>query len=769
MNTSTTTTSTFHRHQWRSVASSALRTASACVLIGCATIYFPSAFRRQLSSPALSYSTAIIITGCGDATLGDAVAGAVDALLGVAQATPPAALGLFLIKRAVPRALRAPLAAPLMVAVIAFLVAMGGSQTRPVVKRVALGQTVIAYATAFDRVGRVSGGAELIMQPVRVGASALIGATAVLITHALPYPRLACREARKNSSQFTNIMMEKARLLVKAFCADNKDSADAYISQARSLSCQGAKLLQHIKLKQASIQWETPKIILPTNCRPLLPERLQALETPLKGMELSLINTHSFPIKTSDHQNLNHLLNTPPETVHLNFPTTRQDLPLLFFLFCMDLFKHAYTSLSACTTETRVAPSSATDDNTTPVGPTKQKPADNNHWFDKRRLTEAVWCALTLGLAYFLGTIYSPGNGHWAGLIVATGLTLGREPTFKLANLKALGTALGSIYGVFGLLISEHLMELRFLVLLPWIIFTGFLRKSRMYGQAGATTAVVSALIVLGRRNYGTPTKFALMRVSETFIGLFCSILVDLVSRPTRASTLAKKQVRKCLASLRECIGAIRSLDIREQQKKLSRDIGQLCKFIEEAEAEPNFWFLPFPGACYKKALNSLSKASEFLLFMTYVMKKEEFISEVLELFVEEVSLSLSRLEEVLKIKSLSMMDANEVTSDIESGKGSGKERRQVLGMKEEEMERILDGFLEHCREVTERTEANEGEEGSGREMVLRLSTLGFCIHGLMRGTREIEMGLQELLQKENPSSHINLCEIYYKIREVNV
>ncbi|KAK1322319.1 hypothetical protein QJS10_CPA03g01521 [Acorus calamus] len=89
--------------------------------------------------------------------------------------------------------------------------------------------------------------------------------------------------------------------------------------------------------------------------------------------------------------------------------------------------------------------------------------------------------------------------------------------------------------------------------------------------------------------------------------------------------------------------------------------------------------------------------------------------------------------------------------------------------MEEEEMERILDGFLEHGREVTERTEAKEGEEGSGREMVLRLSTLGFCIQGLMRGTREIEMELLELLQKENPSSHINLCEIYYTIQEVNV
>ncbi|KAK1272112.1 hypothetical protein QJS04_geneDACA023480 [Acorus gramineus] len=117
----------------------------------------------------------------------------------------------------------------------------------------------------------------------------------------------------------------------------------------------------------------------------------------------------------------------------------------------MDLFKHAYTSLSAHTPETRVAPSTATDDNTTPVGPTKQKPADNNHWFDKPQLTEAV----------------RPGNGHWARLIVATGFAPSREPTFKSANLKAQGTVLGSVYGVFGSLISNHLMELWFLILLP--------------------------------------------------------------------------------------------------------------------------------------------------------------------------------------------------------------------------------------------------------------------------------------------------------------
>ncbi|KAG4955617.1 hypothetical protein JHK82_041331 [Glycine max] len=104
------------------------------------------------------------------------------------------------------------------------------------------------------------------------------------------------------------------------------------------------------------------------NCLSLI-ERLQEVDTNLRGMELALSCTNSFPMSNILDQDLKHVLNSLEEHVTLTIkqakqslrggsltvpesnaktithflqslhtiPTTHQDLPIFFFLFCAKL------------------------------------------------------------------------------------------------------------------------------------------------------------------------------------------------------------------------------------------------------------------------------------------------------------------------------------------------------------------------------------------------------------------------------------------------
>ncbi|XWS74154.1 hypothetical protein CRYUN_Cryun02cG0191300 [Craigia yunnanensis] len=325
-----------------------------------------------------------------------------------------------------------------------------------------------------------------------------------------------------------------------------------------------------------------------------------------------------------------------------------------------------------------------------------------------------------------------------------------REATFKVANIKAQGTVLGTVYGVIGCFLFERFLPIRFLSLLPWFLFTSFLRQSKMYGQVGGISAVIGAVLILGRKNFGPPTEFAVARIIETFIGLSCSIVVELLFQPTRASTLTKIELSKSLETLYECIGSV-SLQVSEanlveNQKKLKIHVNQLGKFIGEAEVEPNFWFLPFHSACYDGDL---------------------------KLFKESVGSLIKYLGKMSLIKSLPILDKefekNNISHRLEMGKSPCPNFFRVFGSDDEdEMDNILSSFLQHSKEVVDITHGIEGEKEIKSQIVLSLSALGYCIKSLIRETSQIEEGIRELVQWENPSRHVNLHEISCKLRALN-
>lgn len=515
---------------------------------------------------------------------------------------------------------------------------------------------------------------------------------------------------------------------------------------------------------------------------------------PLKGMEIALTSSDSVPIKSfSMQQDLESNLSILRDQISLKLlkPNNCHDekLPLkktfqnvvatlvqnpcdlssLFFLFCMSLLlRKPPCTIPADGSKEKVTPTATEPDSDSFSEEPDQVPRDKSKprfsfKLHKQRVIASLKCSLALSLAVVLGMLFSKDNAFWSGLTVAITFTPQRESTFTFANLRAQGTLLGSIYGVFGSSISEHLMELRFLVLLPWIIFTGFLRNSRMYGQAGSIAAILSAIFILGRRNYGSPAEFSITRLCETFIGLSCSIFVELILQRTRASTLAREQLCQSLATLRKCIGSM------EGDKKLRDQVGVLKQCITEANAEPNLWFLPLNAANFLNLHESLSKMVDFMYFIGQGLEKisldfdgieeplmdeiKERINGDIEKFKEAACASIKCLEVVC---SLNNSRPHDIELEIVE---QGLSEFGLLSNIHEQFEKIEMEVME-----TFQMERLSSWEIKG-ELVLSVGCIGFCLRELMKEIKEMEKGVIALIQWENPGRNINLNEVYCKLR----
>ena len=536
-------------------------------------------------------------------------------------------------------------------------------------------------------------------------------------------------------------------------------------------------------------------------------QRLQELETPLMGMSIALSSCQKFPMKLLNlelkdglHKLEEHIdmsftriknrlpfdlatvseSNTDDEVDALqalqSVPTEQKDLPSFFFLFCLKLLQNKVLGTKRDDPPNK---SAKVDDSQ------NKQIHQGSICTGAKRLMPAFKCALSLFLAVLFGLMYSKKDGYWSGLPVAITFAASREATFKVANLKAQGTVLGTVYGVLGCFLFERYVKLRFISLFPWFVITELLRRSKMYAQAGGVSAVIGAVLILGRTGFRSPSEFAIARIVETFIGLSCSILVNISFQPTRASTLAKTQLSASLKSLHECVEGINLsfssiTKFRESQKGLKSSVTELRKFIAEAEVEPNFWFLPFHGAAYNKVLKSLSKMVDVLHFgaesIEFIEKElhgphhdrhVEIMTELdsdIQVLKEKVGNSVKCCEGITKIKSVAVLETeiekNGIACDVEAGKASIPSMFMSSDYDlDNKIEKILSCYLGNVKKMIDRDERQEK-----KQMVLGLSGLAFCMGILVAETTEVEKTIEELVQWENPSSHVNLHDISFKI-----
>lgn len=370
------------------------------------------------------------------------------------------------------------------------------------------------------------------------------------------------------------------------------------------------------------------------------------------------------------------------------------------------------------------------------------------------RLQFAFKCSFCLGLAVLLGLTFDKENGCWAGLTIAISFVEGRQAIFTIANYRVQGTALGSVYGVICCFLF-HYEELRLIALLPWVVFTSFLRHSRMYGQTGGVSAAIGALVILGRKNYGPPNEFAISRLTEVFIGLSAFIVVELFLQPTRAATLAKNQAYLTLRHLQDCIKETRIhknqktqefSDLKEKQRNLSYLVSQLKEFVGDAEMEPSFWFLPFNASCYKNLVQSMSNVVDMLCFVSHNL---ELLSKLAETDLgsklqEQINNELQILQETLS--SAHIYQEEDITTEsqpaIEEEMEAGKLRSGGKSVVQ---------TVEHTEIVTDSDDEADGDDKNLRERMIQcLSATRFCISSVMRELENINFCMREIVIIEN-------------------
>lgn len=430
------------------------------------------------------------------------------------------------------------------------------------------------------------------------------------------------------------------------------------------------------------------------------------------------------------------------------------------------------------------------------------------------RVIIALKCSLSLGLSVLFGILCSQQRGYRAGIAVAIGMGCSRESTFKLANIRAQGTAAGSVYAVIASSLTGGCIIMRTAALIPWVIFTSFLRQSKTYGYAGGLSAFIAAVVILGQKDVEHPSEFAIVRTTETFIGIGCYILIELTLQPRRASTLARKELVIGLCSLRDftislvsaqirrgCVHsyALALLELKEKQKRLKSHICRLRNYIEEAKVEPDFWFLPFPSSIYSKLLESYCKIEDLLHFATLsyesiiescasnnlsVERIYGVISDDLQAFESRVSKGFQSLTKLTmltrKRQHIARLEHSEDSRspsihnhDVNCGIYTIKEQNpnsdynSVLICQNSYNiagdEDITHSLIKNVQEaVTDIMRlADQDEIICSNDFVMSLSALAFCLENIINESRQVEKAVHELLQWENPWSSIDLWEIY--------
>ncbi|CAH1447125.1 unnamed protein product [Lactuca virosa] len=535
---------------WRERLASALRTAIACTIIGCTALYGPQHIRNQIQYPSVAYVTAILIVS--DATLGTTLRGAFFAFCATALVLPSSILCLW----AVGPSRFTESGAAAAVALSAFLVAV--PEFLPLLaKRIAFVQLVIIYVGAVVR----GGTADAVTHPVHVAACTALGASASVLALILPYPRLAVTEVKKQFQLYTENASERSGLYMKAFLSEDKTTACDLISQGEPMVESGTKLINHINHIQEGVKWERYRMRDFKRSFVKMEDRLDDIETPIKGMELALDSIPSFPIGIvnpelrsvlqSDrvHQTLkldhakcfvpfDEAVTVPERKDELfdkslhtltNSPPTHRNLPAFFFLSCFELLVNNSSMNPKPESETK-AESESESVNSQAIDVSQESRITGP--YSQQRIVFGLKCSISLGLAVLLGMFFDKKNGYWSGLTIAISFVEGRQPIFTVANARVQGTAIGTVYGVLGSCLLYQVAEIRFIILLPWIVLTSLLQHSRMFGESGGISAVIGALLILGRKNYGPVKEFAIARLTEVSIGLFCMVVLEIVLEP---------------------------------------------------------------------------------------------------------------------------------------------------------------------------------------------------------------------------------------------
>eukprot|EP00850_Spirogloea_muscicola_P022569 SM000301S11772 [mRNA] locus=s301:107010:114676:- [translate_table: standard] len=269
----------------------------------------------------------------------------------------------------------------------------------------------------------------------------------------------------------------------------------------------------------------------------------------------------------------------------------------------------------------------------------------------------ATKVALAMLLAGIVGDAFLPASGYWAPVTVGFIVGSNQGGSFKAASLRLQGTAAGSIYGYLAIKVAHHHQWLVVFALVPWVIVASFVRHSSSYGYAGVVAAFTAAVIMLGYQQSGQGVDtYSLGRITETFIGVLCFVVVEGLVWPSRAVVLVRASMVSCLQDCRDCVAAIiraymngTCLQCREKfaEDAIGRSLVRQALLADEAQHEPELWRAPFPSATHSRLQEVEGHMLRCLFFMdcTLHAASAESLHEQLEKLVRPLSQPLGALE----------------------------------------------------------------------------------------------------------------------------
>ncbi|KAM1221960.1 hypothetical protein ACFX13_009761 [Malus domestica] len=108
-------------------------------------------------------------------------------------------------------------------------------------------------------------------------------------------------------------------------------------------------------------------------------------------------------------------------------------------------------------------------------------------------------------------------------------------------------------------------------------------------------------------------------------------------------------------------------------------------------------------------------------------------------------------LEEASSIKSLPVSETMSESDYHDSDLGKPPRGFATLGCTDD-VETIVSSFLQHLQEVADKVHTSDSEEKHKSQMVLCLTSLGFCIPSVMRETMEMKKEVRKLVKLNAPT-----------------
>lgn len=439
-----------------------------------------------------------------------------------------------------------------------------------------------------------------------------------------------------------------------------------------------------------------------------------------------------------------------------------------------------------------------------------------------QQVRTAFKMSLAMAMGAFLGSWFSRTKGYWADITLGLGFTgASKGSSFKIAALRAQGTVAGSIYGLLVVLATKNFPFLRLVALIPWVVLTSFLRRSKLYGYAGAVSAFTGAIVILARTNKDSSDEaFTVVRIVEAFLGMTCFIIVEMLVMPSRAAAIVKLELISGLGKLKSHTAAVLSvfsesrcekcctiavLDLKVREKSLKSLFARLKVLVKEATEEPQFWYAAFPANVYSKLMDAQTRMMDLLHFSVCAFETilkvfgsaDMPVSELhgafgsaMHVLEERVIPLLEFLEQALQANTAKDVNVKKpVLKSMTGDKKPSDDGQTVVELKNliktagaahassnfpcslskmgpikanlfmEEFEKSFHRLLGELVYHCSDDSREPNMEAFSNALLLSLGALAFSLEGLLREASELEKAVHELLQLESPWSFIDLWD----------